>query len=497
MTLDAVLTESVAEEAVRHLLGRIRKGELQEDLCFAQWHPSTGAARTTAIVSELLLPLPGERLLHGNVSFEPGYLARVVRRACHVNAGVAFMHSHPSEGWQPMSQTDVVAERDRIAPPARATGLPLLGLTVGLDGTWSARFWRWDGRQFSRTWCDKVRVVGHGFHLSVRPSNEGVVTRTARLRRTVDTWGQYRQTILSSLRIGVVGLGSVGCIVAETLARIGATDIVLVDADRVEEHNLDRLLYAGESDIGRFKVDLVEEQLRRSATAAHFRVDSLRAWVQERDAYEAVLDCDVLFAAVDRPLPKDLLNHIAYAHCIPVVFGGVRVATKPDGSLADAAWSVVHAGPGSRCLRCDGQYTTSDVMMERDGSLDDPTYVVRSASTGEAPPGNENVFPFSVNVGSLMVLEMLRSILREPWWPRNPTKLHYTYVSGRMTTQIVDCQPNCSVAARTAQGDAYLFPFVDEPVRREGLTARRENRFAAVLYRWRSALGRLLSGRGA
>ena len=495
MMFDAVLTESVAEEARRHLLGHIRKGELQEDLCFAQWHPSTGAARTTAIISELLLPLPGERNLHGNVSFEPGYLARSVRRACHANAGVAFMHSHPSEGWQPMSQTDVAAERDRIAPPSRATGLPLLGLTVGLDGTWSARFWRWDGRQFSRTWCDRVRVVGEGLHLSVRPSNEGGVTRTARLRRTVDTWGEYRQTILSSLRIGVVGLGSVGCIVAETLARIGATDILLVDADRVEEHNLDRLLYAGESDIGRFKVDLVEEQLRRSATAAQFRVDALRAWVQERDAYGAVLDCDVLFAAVDRPLPKDLLNHIAYAHCIPVVFGGIRVATKPDGSLADAAWSVVRAGPGSRCLRCDGQYTTSDVMVERDGSRDDPSYIVRG-DTAEAP-GNENVFPFSANLGSLMVLEMLRSILREPWWPPNATKLHYTYISGRMTPQIVECRPNCSVAARTALGDTSAFPFVDEPVRREDPIVRRDNRYLASLRRWRSALGRFFRGNSA
>ena len=490
MTFDAVLTEPVTEKASQHLLGRIREGERQEDLCFAQWHPSNGATRTTAIISELLLPQPGERHLHGNVSFESNYLARVVRRACHANAGVAFMHSHPSEGWQAMSQIDVIAERDRIAPPSRATGLPLLGLTVGLDGTWSARFWRWDGRQFSRTWCDKVRVVGQGLHLSVRPSNEGVVTRTARLRRTVDTWGEYRQTTLSSLRIGVVGLGSVGCIVAETLARIGATDIVLVDADRVEEHNLDRLLYAGESDIGRFKVDLVEAQLRRSATAAHFRVDSRRAWIQERDAYEAALDCDVLFAAVDRPLPKDLLNHIAYAHCIPVVFGGVRVATKPDGSLADAAWSVVRAGPGSRCLRCDGQYTTSDVMMERDGSFDDPTYVVRGESAGDGP-GNENVFPFSANLGSLMVLEMLRSLLREPWWPRSPTKLHYTYISGRMTPQIVVCRPNCSVAARIGQGDAAPFPFVDEPVHREGPTTRRDSRFAALFYRWRSALGRL------
>ena len=222
--------------------------------------------------------------------------------------------------------------------------------------------------------------MGKGLHLSVNPSNVPPFDRSIRLRRTIDTWGQDRQVLLSGLRIGIVGLGSVGCVIAETLARIGVTDILLVDADSVEEHNLDRLLYASERDIGRFKVDLVEEHLRRSATAAHFRVEARRAWIQERDAYKAALDCDVLFAAVDRPLPKDLLNNIAYVHCIPVIFGGIRVATKPNGSLADAAWSVINVSPGSRCLRCDGQYTTSDVMMERDGSLDDPRYVIHGLS---------------------------------------------------------------------------------------------------------------------
>lgn len=483
---DAVLTEAVAEEALEHLLGRIRQGERQEDLCFAQWHPSTGPERLSAVVSGLLLPQPGDRRLHGNVSFRPEYLARAVRLACRANAGVVFMHSHADDGWQPMSQTDVVAERDRIAPPARATGLPLLGLTVGTDGIWSARFWRWNGERYRRTWCDRVRVVGRGLRISVHPSRTAPA-RTDRLRRTVDTWGERRQAILSSLRFGVVGLGSVGCVVAETLARIGATDLLLVDADRVEEHNLDRLLYAGESDVGRFKVDVVEEHLRRGAAAAHFRVDALQSWIQERNAYEAALDCDVLFAAVDRPLPKDVLNHVAYAHCIPVVFGGVRVATKPDGSLADAAWSVVRAAPGSRCLRCDGQYTTSDVMVERDGALDDAAYDVRRGFSGEAP-ANQNVFPFSANLGSLMVLEMLRSILRDPWWPRNPTKLHYTYVSGRMTRQAVACRPNCSVSARTAQGDAPAFPFLERPV-------RRDNRAAASLLRWRSVLRRLFPRR--
>lgn len=494
MRFDVVLTESVAEQAKRHLLGRIRKGQMQEDLCFAFWRPSTGASRTTGIISELLPPLRGERNLHGNVSFESAYLARAARRACQTNTGVAFMHSHPTAGWQGMSPADVIAERDRIAPPSRATGLPLLGLTVGRDGVWSARFWRWNGREFDRVWCDKVRVVGRGLHLSVHPSNVAPVARSTRLRRTVDTWGQDRQAVLSSLRVGVVGLGSVGCIIAESFARTGATDILLVDADRVKEHNLDRLLYASASDIGRFKVDLVEEQLKRSATAARFRVDVRRAWIQERDAYEAALDCDVLFAAVDRPLPKDLLNNIAYVHCIPVVFGGVRVATKPNGSLVDATWSVVRASPESRCLRCDGQYTTSGVMMERDGSLDDPTYVVRDASASEVP-GNENVFPFSANLGSLMVLEMLRSILREPWWPPAPTKLHYTYVSSRMTPQVAECRSSCTVATRTAQGDGWPYPFIDEPVLREDLTVRGGNRFTSSLNRRLSALGRLFRRR--
>ena len=253
----------------------------------------------------------------------------------------------------------------------------------------------------------------------------------------------------------------------------------------MEEHNLDRLLYATENDIGRFKVDMIADRLRSSASAASFRVDPRRAWVQERDAYASVLDCDILFAAVDRPLPKDLLNNIAYVHCIPVVFGGVRVATKSDGHLADATWSVVRAGPESRCLRCDGQYTTSAVMMERDGSLDDPTYVAQ----GPAAPGNENVFPFSANLGSLMVLEMLRAVLREPWWPTVPSKLHYSYVSARMMSQIADCHSGCSVAARTAHGDLWTYPFIDEPMVRDTRPKGYRDRLAALLhYPWLSGI---------
>ena len=457
MSFEAALVESAHHEACRHLLAHLRRGERQEDLCFALWRPGRGASRTTALISELILPEEGERTLHGGASFAPGYLSRSVRLACARGAGLAFLHSHPTEGWQPMSRSDVTAERDRIGGPARATGLPLVGLTLGTDEAWSARFWRWDGQGFERAWCDKVRVVGRRLGVTYNAEQMPPPQRRPTLRRTTDTWGSARQSDLARLRFGVVGVGSVGCMVAEALARIGVEHLVLVDADRVKTHNLDRLLYASEADVGRLKVDLAADALRRSATAARLRIDAIAGWIQQEGCYRAALDCDILFSCVDRPLPKDLLNHIAYAHCISVVFGGVFVDTKRDGTLGQAAWSVVRSGPGRRCLRCDGQYTTSDVVLERDGSLDDPSYFARLAG---GRPTNQNVFPFSANLASLMTLEMLRMVIGASWWPEPGGKLHYSFVPGTLHAVAEPCRDHCEVVARTAFGDQAAYPFL-------------------------------------
>ena len=245
--------------------------------------------------------------------------------------------------------------------------------------------------------------------------------------------------------------------VAEALARIGVEHLVLVDADRVKTHNLDRLLYASEADVGRLKVDLAADALRRSATAARLQVDAIAGWIQQEECYRAALDCDVLFSCVDRSLPKDLLNHIAYAHCISVVFGGVFVDTKRDGTLGQAAWSVVRSGPGRRCLRCDGQYTTSDVVLERDGSLDDPSYVARLAG---GRPTNQNVFPFSANLASLMTLEMLRMVIGASWWPGTWRQAPLQLRAWNLHAVAEPCRDHCEVVARTALGDQAAYPFL-------------------------------------
>ena len=63
------------------------------------------------------------------------------------------------------------------------------------------------------------------------------------LRRTIESWGIGVQRGIQRLRIGVVGTGSVGAIVAEALARIGISHITLIDPDKLEIHNLDRFIF--------------------------------------------------------------------------------------------------------------------------------------------------------------------------------------------------------------------------------------------------------------
>lgn len=486
MIYSTVLTQEIHNRASTHLLRHVNAGRSQEDLCFALWRPSTGANRITAVVFEILSPVAGDRHLHGNTSFEPSYLTRAVRLAVEQSAGIAFMHNHLSIGWQDMSEPDIIAERDRIAPVARATGLPLVGLTLGTDRSWSARFWTWDGIAFNRNWCHKVRVVGRTFHVTFKDSRSA--KQQVFLRTTIDTWGSKRQRDISGLHFGIVGVGSVGCVIAEALARIGVEKLTLIDPDKIEAHNLDRLLYATQEDIGRLKVDLVARHAKKSATATKLEIFPYSLPIQTDSAFAAALDCDILFSAVDRPLPKDILNHVAYAHCIPVVSGGVFIDNKPDGSLGQAAWGVTVVGPTFRCLRCDGQYTSSDVVLELDGSLDNPAYIRNMACANQAPR-NQNVFPFSANLATSMVIEMIRLVIAEKWWPDSGGRQHYSMIPNQLVVKNLKCNENCSIKEITSYGDHFRYPFIQTAAHAESGAA---SLFHRIFSKCKNGLSRLL-----
>lgn len=66
---------------------------------------------------------------------------------------------------------------------------------------------------------------------------------------------------LKNARVAVIGLGGVGGIATEALARSGVGHLLLCDFDRIESSNINRQVIASDETLGRLKVDVMREQI--------------------------------------------------------------------------------------------------------------------------------------------------------------------------------------------------------------------------------------------
>jgi hypothetical protein len=235
---------------------------------------------------------------------------------------------------------------------------------------------------------------------------------------------------------------------------MGIGFVRLLDFDRVELVNLDRLLYATREHAKQRspKVEVLADALCRGATAESFQVEPLQWSVVEEQGFRAALDCDILFSCVDRPWPRSVLNFIAYAHLIPVVDGGIGIVTKAGNTgLRGADWRAHIAVPGRRCLECLKQYDPGDVSADRDGFFDDPKYISGLADN-HPMKRNENVFAFSMNVASLEVLQLLSMVIA-PLGISNPGAQAYHFVTGELESDLTPCNAGCPYCGFVAKGD--------------------------------------------
>lgn len=451
----SVAMSNATDEALQNFLLR---ADGQEDLTFCLWRPSQGVNRLTALLHTPVWPESEDRIVHGNVSFTSQYVERAVKLAAEQKCGLALLHSHPFPGWQSMSPDDIDAENKWAGLIETFTDLPFVGLTVGTDGVWSGRFWNYlRKRQFRRFWCRNVRSSGQSLRTHFADQLAPLPAFLEMFKRTVVVWGKKNHANLARLRIGIVGLGSVGSLVAETLTRMGMQFFVLIDFDEVQEHNLDRLVTANKKDLGRLKVDVTEERMRESSTAAHIDIKKVPFSVVEEPGYRSALDCDVIFSCVDRPRARKVLNHIAYAHLIPVIDGGIAVRFK-NNEFNGVDWQLQTVGPSRPCLECIGQFTSDDASTEEAGFLDDPSYL-QNLPNDHGFKRNENVFLFSANLASLEVMQMVE-LCTGIGGIHNYGIQRYRSNIGRLDYDIEkNCNPNCGMAELIGQGDHFFHLF--------------------------------------
>lgn len=448
---------SVAMHADVHtgLLAHLARRDGQEDVCLATYRPSTGVTRRTAIVSEVVTPLPGERAVHGNVSITGEYILRAAVRARGRDEGLVLCHSHPlGWGWQALSSTDTDAERSFANLAREITGMPLVGMTLaGRDRRWSARHWdRGAGRDVGFTDGENVRVVGEQLTVSW---NDGVVPRPhvgATQRRSVSCWGQARHDDLVRRSVLVVGTGSVGLEVAVRLAATGITRIGLMDFDTVEQANLDRLIGVTPADVWlkRAKVDVARRLVLENATASELHLQAWEHSICEPAGARHALDFDLIMCCVDRPWPRSVLNVLAYTDLVPVIDGGIAVDVFPDGDgMRNATWRSHVVRPGRPCMVCNGQLDLGKLAADVEGLLDDPQYVNGVDRHGAGP----NVAVLSISAAAALLAQYV-SFNVGPGGIGEPGPLQYVLSTNTLEHIAAVSGPHCLYEEAEGLGDA-------------------------------------------
>ncbi|MCZ6688859.1 MAG: HesA/MoeB/ThiF family protein [Planctomycetota bacterium] len=153
--------------------------------------------------------------------------------------------------------------------------------------------------------------------------------------------GGVGQEKLASSSVLIVGAGGLGCPVAIYLSASGIGSVTVADPDEVDLSNLPRQVAFSTGDVGRKKVDALEDHL--SGLRSNLVYGGFDRRLDASNVQERVGDCDVVIDSSDnfetRFLVADTCHHLGK----PLVTASLF---QFDGQLT----TILPGGPCYRCL---------------------------------------------------------------------------------------------------------------------------------------------------
>lgn len=140
-------------------------------------------------------------------------------------------------------------------------------------------------------------------------------------QRALTGFGAGGQAALGSASVALVGVGGLGCPVAQYLAAAGVGRLTLIDSDHVSVTNLHRQILFGPDAIGRPKVHAAVGALRSIAPGVDVRPVVQR--VDATNARDLLAGHDVIVDGTDTFAARHVIADAADELGIPVAWGAV------------------------------------------------------------------------------------------------------------------------------------------------------------------------------
>jgi len=455
---------SLFEALSKHL----RADPSREQFAFLLAVPVNTAGGLLLLVQDLFLPERGDLIVQSAGRVEPskGLQALVYCVAEQKGLAIIDVHTHVMDRAPSFSPVDRGVAARNAHYSAQRFELPItLGLVVFNRALTAHDAMVFDRERGEFEPISELQIVGPGLDIRRTGSSRGRTPESDERYARQELVPGWTQAALGDLRIGIVGLGGHGAQVLQMLVSIGAAAtgwIASVDPDVVELSNLPRLPYATPDDVGKSKVEVAAEFVRRKNPTATFHRYPYS--VTDPTARTRLQAADVLFGCGDIDGVRLVLNDLAVRFGIPLIDLGADIQVG-DGTV-EAGGQVRVVVPGATaCLACCGAFDPSQAALDLLGEDDRAIYERRGYVIGADAGPTPSVAVLNTLIAQHAVTALLALIGSGPFTRQD--YLHVDWLTGRTLVAASARNPDCPACGERGfllSGiDANLAPADTEP----------------------------------
>jgi molybdopterin/thiamine biosynthesis adenylyltransferase len=446
----------IAQEDFYTLQSHLFPGDFDEHGAVLLAGVSHPLGQLTLHIREVHLAEEGVDYVEGKIGYRalsPQFIHRLITRARDEQLAYLAVHNHGSDREVDFSLIDLEShERGYPALLQIARGMPVGALVIGHRSI-QADVWVPDGLRLN---LDRAVIVGNTIH-QLTPSPDHNRTLPAEVYdRQIRMFGKVGQEQLAKCRVGVIGLGGIGSLIVEYLARLGVGKFLLIDNDLVEESNLSRIVGASLSDALNETAKVTVASRLILSTNDRALVEVITDDVSKESVAKALTACDYLFLAADSMRARLVVNALVHQYLIPGVQLGSKIRADSAGQLIDVMSANRPIRPGHGCLWCN--------------QLIDPNLVAKEAKTDEERKaqayGVEEPNPSVISLNAISAAHAVNDFLLDYLGLREErSDLHYEHFNSLKGTRTLvrprkddDCSECSRMGKRYGRGDLAELP---------------------------------------